>query len=181
MDAANVDLKAFSEKFYKERCFAELAPVLETLKYLKDETHVWFEITTLLIPGHNDSDAELHEMTQWIAEELGRDVPLHFTAFHPDYKMMETPSTPSATLTRARRIALDAGLHYVYTGNVHDAEGGSTYCPGCDRLLVERDWYQLGAYAIDDGCCKDCGLEVAGRFGPGREDWGRRRKPVHIG
>ena len=130
MSAANVDLKAFTERFYRQVCGSELQPVLETLIYLRHETDVWFEITTLLIPGENDSEKELEEMTQWIFEKLGPDVPIHFTAFHPDWKMMDTPATPKSTLTRARGIALDAGLRYAYTGNVHDSGGGSTYCHG---------------------------------------------------
>src|SRR5205085_8696399 len=128
MDAANVDLKAFTDEFYVKICGARLNPVLDTLAYLKHETNCWFEITTLLIPGKNDSDDEIRAECQWIMKELGPDVPVHFTAFHPDYKMDDIPATPAATLTRARRIAIEEGLHYVYTGNVHDAAGGSTYC-----------------------------------------------------
>ena len=165
MDAANVDLKAFTERFYYKICGGALAPVLETLEYLKRETRVWFEITTLLIPGENDSDGELDRMTQWIAEKLGPDVPLHFTAFHPDWKMFDRPRTPPATLTRARRIALANGLHYVYTGNVHDDEGGSTYCPHCGTRVIERDWYELGAWQLTDtGACKNCGTQIPGMF-----------------
>jgi len=155
--------------------------VLDTLEYLKHETHVWFEITTLLIPGHNDGDAEIDAMTRWINDHLGTDVPLHFTAFHPDFKMLDTPHTPPATLARARDIALRNGLHYVYTGNVHDADGSSTYCPGCRRLIVERDWYVLGAYRLtDDGHCQHCGTAIPGRFygRPGR--WGAHRRPVWL-
>ena len=152
IDAANVDLKAFTERFYRRICGSELAPVLETLLYLKRETPVWFEITTLLIPGENDSDAELDAMTRWIAEHLGADVPLHFSAFHPDWKMLHHPPTPPQTLTRAREIAMRNGLHYVYTGNVHDKAGGSTWCPDCGALLIERDWYQLGRWGMTAGC-----------------------------
>ena len=133
MDAANVDLKGFTEEFYFQQTGAHLAPVLDTLQYLRHETDCWFEITTLLIPGHNDSNAEIDAMTRWIADRLGPDVPLHFTAFHPDYKMMDVAPTPPATLTRARAIALGNGLHHVYTGNVHDVEGGTTFCPGMPR------------------------------------------------
>jgi pyruvate formate lyase activating enzyme len=133
MDAANVDLKAFTDDFYVHQCGAHLAPVLDTLAWLHHETDVWVEITTLLIPGLNDSDAELTALAKWVATEMGPDVPLHFTAFHPDYKLDQLPPTPPATLSRARRIARDAGLHYVYTGNVHDPEGGTTYCPGCGQ------------------------------------------------
>lgn len=181
MDAANVDLKAFSETFYRKICGAELSAVLDTLLYLKHETRVWFEITTLLIPGQNDSDAELTQECRWIADELGPDVPLHFTAFHPDYKMRDIPPTPAASLTRARRIALEHGLHYVYTGNVHDREGSSTWCPQCRQLLIERDWYDLGVYALtDDGRCRHCGYTVAGVFAGPVGRWGSRRLPVHI-
>ncbi len=181
MDAANVDLKGFTEEFYAKTCAAHLRPVLDTLVYLRHETDVWFEITTLLIPGKNDSDAEIDAETRWIAEYLGVDVPVHFTAFHPDYKMRDVPPTPATTLTRARRIALGNGLRYVYTGNVHDREGGSTYCPGCGRVVVERDWYDIGRYALtDDGCCARCGARIAGRFAGPAGSWGRRRLPVRI-
>ena len=176
MDAANVDLKAFSERFYYKVCGGELGAVLETLEYLKHETEVWFEITTLLIPGENDSDDEIDRMTQWIAAKLGPDVPLHFTAFHPDWRMRDKPPTPPSTLTRARRLALGNGLRFVYTGNVHDSDGGSTYCPGCSTRVIERDWYQLGRWQLSDsGACLSCGTPIPGVFagGPGR--WGARR------
>ena len=181
IDAANVDLKAFTERFYRNVCGSELAPVLETLEYLKLETRVWLEITTLLIPGENDSDAELDEMTRWIAERLGPDVPLHFSAFHPDWKMTDRPATPPATLTRARRIAMRNGLHYVYTGNVHDKAGGSTWCPGCGALLIERDWYELGRWGLTPaGECMECGRPVPGVFAARPGTWGSRRLPVHM-
>ncbi len=180
MDAANVDLKGFTEDFYHDICAGHLAPVLETLEYLKHETHVWFEITTLLIPGLNDSDAEIDAETRWIAEHLGPDVPLHFTAFHPDWKMLDRPATPPQTLTRARAIALANGLHHVYTGNVHDRRGGSTWCHACGALLIERDWYELGAWHLTaEGHCERCGTPCAGVFeAPGR--WGSRRLPVRL-
>lgn len=181
MDAANVDLKAFSENFYKRICGGHLQNVLETLVYLKNETRVWFELTTLLIPDENDSDTELHAMSEWVVENLGPDVPLHFTAFHPDWKMLDKPSTPPATLTRARDIALSKGLHYVYTGNVHDSRGGSTYCPKCDNLVVERDWYELGRYQLDDsGHCRACGTSIAGVFKGPPGSWGSKRMPVNL-
>jgi pyruvate formate lyase activating enzyme len=180
MDAANVDLKAFTDTFYHRLCFAQLQPVLETLKYLRHETNVWFEVTTLLIPGENDSDAELHRAAEWFAENLGSAVPWHFTAFHPDFKMLDKPHTPAAKLTRAREIARSKGLHYVYTGNVHDREGGSTWCPGCDALLIERDWYELGEWNIENGRCRSCGHEIAGVFEGQRGDWGARRLPVTL-
>ena len=181
MDAANVDLKGFTERFYRKICGAELAPVLETLEYLKQETSVWFEITTLLIPDENDSDAELHAMTQWIAEKLGPDVPLHFTAFHPDWKMLDKTRTPAATLTRARSIALRNGLRYVYTGNVHDPVGSSTYCPNCGERVIERDWYEIGEWRLDDfGQCLNCGTRLAGVFSGRPGTWGAKRMGVRI-
>ena len=179
MDAANVDLKAFTEDFYKGLCSSRLSSVLETLKYLKHETDVWFEITNLVIPGHNDGDAEFEEMTQWVVENLGPDVPLHFTCFHPDWKMTDTPNTPPETVKRARRIALKNGVRYAYTGNTHDAEGGSTYCHGCGAVLIGRDWYELSTWNLTgDGKCTSCGTTCAGVFQgpPGR--WGRKRVPV---
>ncbi|MDQ7012122.1 MAG: AmmeMemoRadiSam system radical SAM enzyme [Mariprofundaceae bacterium] len=181
MDAANIDLKAFTEDFYHKLCVGHLEPVLETLKYLKHETDVWFEITTLLIPGHNDSDDELRDLSRWIVTELGPDVPLHFSAFHPDYKMMDVPPTPAATLSRARRIAMDAGLHYVYTGNVHDTTGGTTYCPNCATPLIVRDWYEIPDYQLsDDGHCPQCGKKIAGVFDRFTGAFGHRRMPVRL-
>jgi pyruvate formate lyase activating enzyme len=181
MDAANVDLKSFTESFYFQQTGAHLQPVLDTLQYLRHETRCWFEITTLLIPGLNDGDAELDAMTRWIAEHLGLDVPLHFTAFHPDYRMLDRPPTPPATLTRARRIALGNGLRYVYTGNVHDVEGGTTHCPSCHAGLIERDWYEVRRCDVDArGSCPHCGTAIAGRFGSFARGFGRRRVPVRL-
>jgi pyruvate formate lyase activating enzyme len=181
MDAANVDLKAFTEAFYYKLTGAHLQPVLDTLRYLKHETSVWFEITTLLIPGCNDSDAEIGAMCDWIAKELGTDVPLHFTAFHPDYKMTDLPPTPPATLTRARNIGLSAGLQYVYTGNVHDTEGGTTFCPHCQSPLIVRDWHEIRHYDLTEaGACSHCGTPVAGRFAKFENQFGRRRIPLKI-
>jgi pyruvate formate lyase activating enzyme len=181
IDAANIDLKAFTQDFYRHIAMGDLQPVLDTLVYLRHETDVWFEITTLLIPGQNDSDDELDAMTRWIAEELGPDVPLHFTAFHPDFKMMDTPATPPSTLTRARHIAMTNGLHFVYTGNVHDADGSSTYCPGCGARVIERDWYVLGEYNLtDDGRCTRCDTRLPGRFDGPAGTWGARRVPVTL-
>jgi pyruvate formate lyase activating enzyme len=151
------------------------------LQYLKHETDCWFEITTLLIPGHNDSSEEIEAESRWIADHLGPDVPLHFTAFHPDYKMLDVPHTPAATLTRARAIARAHGLHYVYTGNVHDVDGGTTLCPGCGAALIERDWYEVLSYELDaHGACPHCGTHVAGRFGARAQHFGRRRVPVRV-
>jgi len=181
MDAANVDLKAFTDEFYFKVCGARLQPVLDTLEYLVNETEVWTEITTLLIPGKNDSDGEIEAQCRWIREHLGLDVPLHFTAFHPDWKMTDVPATPAATLTRARSIARCEGLRYVYTGNVHDEAGGSTYCPACAQLLVARDWYDIHAYHLsDEGRCKHCGTPIAGRFRKFGKPFGPRRIPVRL-
>ncbi len=182
MDAANVDLKAFTERFYRKICGAELAPVLETLEYLKKETNVWLEITTLLIPDENDSDVEIDSMTRWIAEKLGPDVPLHFTAFHPDWKMQDKSRTPASTLTRARGIAVRNGLRYVYTGNVHDPAGSSTYCPSCAKRVIERDWYEIGEWNLDDqGRCSACGTQIPGVFSGRHGEWGAKRMGVRIG
>ncbi|HMN44981.1 MAG TPA: AmmeMemoRadiSam system radical SAM enzyme [Povalibacter sp.] len=180
MDATNVDLKGFTESFYRKICGAELQAVLETLEYLK-HTNVWFEITTLLIPEENDSDREIDEMTQWIRDRLGPDVPLHFTAFHPDWKMRDKPPTLPATLTRARAIAMRNGLRYVYTGNVHDPVGSSTYCSGCGTRLIERDWYELGEWHLDDrGQCLDCHTPLLGVFAAAPGTWGARRMPLRL-
>ncbi|MCX7962627.1 MAG: AmmeMemoRadiSam system radical SAM enzyme [Burkholderiales bacterium] len=181
MDAANVDLKAFTDDFYFRLCAGRLAPVLETLEYLVKETRVWTEITTLLIPGWNDSDAELEAECRWIAERLGPDVPLHFTAFHPDWRLTDVPPTPPETLARARRIARAHGLRYVYTGNVHDEEGGTTYCPSCGAALIVRDWYEILAYRVtESGACAACGTPIAGRWGKFAKPFGARRIPVRL-
>jgi len=181
MDAANVDLKGFSEKFYHKICHGHLQPILDTLLYLKNETNVWFEITNLLIPGENDSDAELHQMCQWLAENLGFEVPLHFSAFHPDFKMLNVPSTQLITLLRARDIALSYGLQHVYCGNVHHVDSDSTYCASCHQLLIERDWYQLAKYQLDDtGHCHYCSEKLAGVFHGPMQKFGRKRIPIRI-
>ena len=182
IDAANVDLKAFTDDFYHRVCSARLGPVLDTITYLVTETPVWVELTTLVIPGLNDSDAEIDEMTSWVVEHLGPDVPMHFTAFHPDFKMRDRPPTPPQTLTRARGIALRNGVHYAYTGNVHDQGGGSTICPRCGAAVVERDWYTLVSYRLtDDGHCSACGAAIAGVFDGPAGTWGPRRQPVRLG
>jgi len=181
MDAANVDLKGFTEGFYEKICSGSLKPVLETLEYLKHETKVWFEITTLLIPGLNDSDEELEAMSQWIFKHLGPDVPLHFTAFHPDYKMMDRPATPPATLSRARDFARKNGLHFVYTGNVHDHGGSSTYCPKCGEILIGRDWYVLREWNLTaEGRCQKCQYQLPGLFEGPPGEWGAKRLPVRL-
>ena len=182
MDAANVDLKAFTEHFYKKIAFAELAPVLETLEYIHKETRTWLEITTLLIPGLNDSDAELDQLSQWVHDKLGPEVPLHFSAFHPDFKMLDVPATPPATLTRARTIARGNGLQYVYTGNVHDPAGATTLCPNCQTPVIRRDWYQILEYRVTPGgTCPTCDTAIAGHFrSEGAGNWGRKRLRVWI-
>jgi pyruvate formate lyase activating enzyme len=181
MDAANIDLKGFTEDFYQKLCAGQLQPVLETLQYVKHETNTWLEITNLLIPGQNDSDAELEAMTQWVVEELGPDVPLHFSAFHPDYKMRDITHTTPSTLTRAREIAIKNGIRYAYTGNVHDGVGGSTYCHNCGQRLIYRDWYVLGEWNLTpDGACSNCGAPCAGRFDARPGTWGPRRQPVRL-
>jgi pyruvate formate lyase activating enzyme len=181
MDATNVDLKAFTEDFYRKVSFAHLAPVLDTLKWLKHESSTWFEVTTLLIPGQNDSEAEVGQLCDWFAEHLGPDVPLHFTAFHPDFKMLDVAPTPPSTLRRARAQARKAGLRYVYTGNIQDLEGQGTYCPGCGQTVIGRDRYRLGAWQLRGGACSACGTAIPGRFADTPGDWGSRRLPVAIG
>ena len=181
MDAANVDLKGFTERFYRDVCLSHLQPVLDTLVYLKHETDVWFELTTLLIPGENDSESELDEMTRWVVETLGPDVPMHFTAFHPDFRMLDKPSTPPSTLVKAREIAIRNGVRYAYTGNVHDHTGGSTYCHACGEVLIGRDWYVLDQWNISDrGCCLRCGKPCAGVFDGPPGTWGAKRQPVRL-
>ncbi len=182
IDAANVDLKAFSDDFYFRFTGSHLQPVLDTLVYLRRETDVWLEITTLLIPGKNDSDAEITALCRWIRNQLGSDVPLHFTAFHPDHKMMDVPATPKATLIRARAIGLQIGLHHVYTGNVHHQEGDTTVCRHCQAPVIVRDWYQIRDYRLSaDGSCARCGAVIAGRFDAKAGDFGRQRIAIAIG
>lgn len=181
MDAANVDLKAFTEEFYWHQTGSHLQEVCETLLYLKHETNVWIELTTLLIPGHNDSDVELESLTRWVAEALGTEVPLHFSAFHPDHRMTDVPATPPATLLRARQIGLQTGLKHVYTGNIHHAQGDTTYCAGCGSLLIERDWYQMKQYRLDTQArCPDCNRVLSGHFDATCGHFGRRRIPLRI-
>ncbi len=181
IDAANIDLKSFTESFYRDLCSSKLAPVLETLMYLKHETDVWVEITTLLIPDENDSDRELNAECAWIAKNLGPDVPLHFSAFHPDWKMCDIPNTPPDTLIRARTIAHDHGLRYVYLGNIHSHEGSSTYCHGCGEILIGRDWYKLSDWELsEDARCKKCGTPCPGLFDSKPGTWGRKRQPVRL-
>jgi len=179
MDAANVDLKGFTADFYKKLCAAELQPILETIEYIHKETSCWLELTTLIIPGHNDSSQELGRLAEWVAKTLGPEVPLHFSAFHPDFRMMDVPPTPLATLRRARTIALNAGLHHVYIGNVHDPQADSTYCPACGTMVIGRDWYEISDYRLTEtGECGACGHSLSGRFGVFRRPFGARRIPV---
>jgi pyruvate formate lyase activating enzyme len=181
MDAANVDLKAFTERFYEKLCFAKLGPVLDTLRWLKHETDVWFEVTTLLIPGQNDSQGEIDRLCDWFVRELGPEVPLHFSAFHPDFKLTDVPRTPGETCRRAREQAKRHGIHHVYTGNIHDAAGQSTYCASCKKLLIERDWYEIGAFHVENAACAGCGAPLPGRFSDAvKTRWGRRRLRLSI-
>jgi pyruvate formate lyase activating enzyme len=167
MDATNVDLKAFTEDFYHRVTLSHLAPVLETLAWLA-RTNVWTEVTNLMIPGFNDDPAETRALAEWMLEHMGPDVPLHFTAFHPDFKMLDVAPTPPATLTRARAIAREVGLHHVYTGNVHDRAGQTTSCASCGAVLIERDWQAVRSYRLEGDGCPGCGARLAGRFGKGR-------------
>ncbi|HMK73786.1 MAG TPA: AmmeMemoRadiSam system radical SAM enzyme [Myxococcaceae bacterium] len=181
MDAANIDLKGFTEDFYSRLTLSHLAPVLDTLEYVKHHTRTWLEITTLLIPGHNDGDAELEALSKWVYQHLGPDVPLHFTAFHPDYKLTEVAPTPKATLRRARALALNEGLRFVYTGNVHDADGDTTTCPECRTKLIERDWYEILDYRLTpEGRCPRCEYQLPGHFDRKSEHFGSRRIPVRL-
>ena len=181
MDAANIDLKGFTERFYKNLCSGKLACVLETLEYLKRENEVWLEITTLLIPGENDAPAEIEAESRWVMEHLGPDVPLHFSAFHPDWKMLDKAPTPPRTLRTARRIAMEAGIRYVYTGNIHDPTGQSTYCHACGATLVGRDWYDLTGWNLStDGRCVECGTPCAGVFDGAHGTCGRRRQSIRV-
>ena len=181
MDAANVDLKAFTEDFYFRQTGAHLAPVLETLEYIVHETRCWLEITTLLIPGHNDGADEIEALSRWVHERLGPDVPLHFTAFHPDYRMLDKQRTPFETLAMARRIARKNGVRHAYTGNVHDIGRQSSYCHTCGDRVVERDWYELGAWALDTtGACLGCGTRMPGVFDGAPGVWGRKRMAIGV-
>jgi pyruvate formate lyase activating enzyme len=178
MDATNVDLKGFTEDFYQHYTLSHLAPVLDTLCWLHHESQVWLEITNLVIPRANDNLDDIRRMCDWILENLGADVPLHFTAFHPDFRLRDRPPTPPATLVAAREVALQAGLNYVYVGNILDPQRQSTYCPNCRQLLIERAWHDIGSYRIRGGKCADCGQAIAGHFADQPGHWGTRRLPV---
>ncbi len=185
MDAANIDLKAFTDDFYRGLCLAELEPVKDTLRYVAHETDCWLEVTTLLIPGQNDDEAELEALAQFMAEEVGAHVPLHFSAFHPDYRMTDLERTPHSTLLKARSIAEAAGCRHVYVGNVHDPHASSTWCHACGERLIERDWYELGAWNVVLGkgghaACGSCGERLDGRFDAAPGHFGRRRVPLRV-
>ena len=181
MDAANVDLKAFSDRFYRQLTGSHLQPVLDTLKYIKHETSVWLELTTLIIPGENDSEDEIEEMTQWVVERLGPDVPMHFSVFHPEWKMQDIPSTPVVTVLRARDIAMKNGIHYAYVGNMHNKQADSTWCHQCGALLIGRDWYELSVWnLVDEGHCANCGTRCAGIFENQPGKWGAKRQAIQI-
>ncbi len=182
IDAANIDLKAFSDDFYVHMTGSHLQPVLDTLVYLKNETDVWIELTTLLVPGKNDSSNEIDAMTKWVKKNLGADVPMHFTAYHPAYKLLDIPATSIQSLINARDIALANGIHYAYTGNVHDKKGASTYCHHCDNRLIGRDWYVLSEWNLDKkGRCNSCGQVCSGVFDTNPGNWGAKRLPVRMG
>ncbi len=178
MDAANVDLKGFTEHFYQHYTLSHLQPVLDTLGWIKQESSVWLEITNLIIPGANDRAGEIRQMCEWIVANLGEEVPLHFSAFHPDFRMLDRPPTLRSALVKAYDIARQAGLKYVYTGNVLDVERQSTYCPNCHERLIERNWYDLGSYGIKGGCCASCGQRIAGHFEDTPGHWGTHRLAV---
>jgi pyruvate formate lyase activating enzyme len=178
MDATNVDLKGFTEHFYQHFTLSHLQPVLNTLRWLKQESSVWLEITNLVVPHANDDANELRQMCGWIRDNLGADVPLHFTAFHPDYRMMDTPPTPAQTLCDAREIAIESGLHYVYVGNLADSPHQSTYCPNCREQVIQRKIYDVGAFNLNGNQCRFCGQTIAGHFGERPGHWGTRRLPI---
>ncbi len=181
MDAVNIDLKGFTEDYYRKVCGGHLQAVLETIEWAVKESDVWVELTTLVVPGHNDSDEELTRMARWVVEHLGPDVPMHFSAFHPDWKMLDVPRTPPASLARARQIATAEGVRFAYTGNVHDSAGDTTYCPTCKSPLIVRDWYELLAYDLDAaGSCTRCGTRLPGVFAATAGTWGRRRLPIRM-
>lgn len=160
LDAANVDLKAFSDRFYVERCGGRLKPVLQTLEAMKRHG-IWVEVTTLLIPGLNDSPDELKQLAGFLVS-LGPETPWHVTRFHPDYRLLDRPATPLQTLRTAREIGLEAGLHFVYTGNVPGDDGENTYCHGCGKVLIERRGFSIRIGALKGGTCSGCGAAMPG-------------------
>jgi pyruvate formate lyase activating enzyme len=180
MDAANIDLKAFNDTFYEKLTGAKLQPVLDTIEYVANETDCWLELTTLLIPGENDSPEEIKAMSEWIIKHCGDSVPLHFTAYHPDYRMMDNPPTPASTLEMARDIAMQTGLKYVYTGNVIHPEGQATYCPQCHKKVIGRQYYEINEWHLDHGQCDYCHASVAGVFEAQAGTWGNKRLPIRL-
>lgn len=180
IDAVNIDLKAFTQQFYRKLCFADLHEVLDTIKYVHHETDTWMEITNLVIPQHNDNNDDIKRMCDWIVENLSDQVPVHFTAFHPDYKMLDLPRTSIRTLTTARNIAINAGLKYAYTGNVHDQPGDTTRCGNCGNMLIMRDWYQLKQYNMKHDKCNKCDHVIPGCFDEQPGNWGNKRTKVKI-
>ncbi|MDX1351768.1 MAG: AmmeMemoRadiSam system radical SAM enzyme [Thiomicrorhabdus sp.] len=180
MDATNIDLKAFNKRFYQKLTGSKIEPVLDTIQYVAQETDTWLELTTLLIPGENDSEKEIAEMSEWILEHCGADVPIHFTKYHPDYRMMDNPATPFSTLEKARKIAMDTGLNYVYTGNVTDPDGQATYCPHCGEKVIERHFYEISNWQLSNGCCQHCQTPIAGVFNQQPGTWGNRRLPIKL-
>ncbi|WP_321322931.1 AmmeMemoRadiSam system radical SAM enzyme [Thiomicrorhabdus sp.] len=181
MDATNIDLKAFNKRFYQKLTGAKIQPVLDTIEYVAQETNTWLELTTLLIPGENDSEKEITEMSEWILEHCGADVPIHFTKYHPDYRMMDNPATPFSTLEKARTIAMNTGLNYVYTGNVTDPDGQATYCPNCGQKVIERHFYEITNWQLEGGCCKHCQTPITGVFDELPGTWGNQRLPIRLG
>ncbi len=165
IDAANIDLKAFTEKFYSKVTLTHLQPVLDTLKWLRHETNVWFEITNLIIPTLNDEQDEFRQLVDWMLTNLGDDVPLHFTAFHPDFKLVDKPPTPPETLHRARKLAMEMGLKFVYEGNIF-SDGGDTICPGCRRRIIRRSWHSVTSNDLLEGKCRHCATQIPGAFSP---------------
>lgn len=181
LDATNIDLKAFTQHFYRKLCFADLQDVLDTIKYVHEETSVHMEITNLVIPQNNDDLEEFKRMSQWILDNVGDQVPVHFSAFHPDYKMLGLPRTPAVTLSRARNVARQLGLKYVYTGNVHDQDGDTTYCGGCGTELIVRDWYDLKSYKMNMNKCSKCNHVISGYFDLKPGNWGKKRIRIKMG
>ncbi len=181
MDAVNIDLKAFTNTFYNDLCKGDLDTVLDTIRYIHQETEVWMELTTLLIPDENDSPDEITQMCRWIVDNVGVDVPIHFSAFKPDYRMLDKQRTPAFVLQQARSIAQKHGINYVYVGNVHDPDADSTYCPHCQEVVIGRDWYELSTWNLsDDGHCLSCHHPIAGVFDGPPGTWGRKRQPVQL-
>jgi pyruvate formate lyase activating enzyme len=181
MDAANIDLKGFTAGFYRKLCSGELDAVLDTIKYVHHETSCWVELTTLLIPGENDDPEEIKRLSDWVAAELGDEVPVHFTAFHPDYRMRDKSNTPPETLLRSYDIATRTGLRYVYTGNIHHPPTSETRCRGCGKVVIGRDWHDLTAWHLSGaGQCLSCGTQCAGVFDGPPGTWGRKRQPVRL-